>query len=725
MTNYYIFICLILLKSQITFSEPLHIQCPQKCRCYHEHGEITVYCNAPLTEFPTNFPANVSRLLLVNTCISHFRQSQFSSLRALKSLIITTNAGERCSLASSVIFESGTFNISSNIQYLVLYMIGVENFPKDFLSPLGNLKYLDISHNRIGLGNAIAVIKQIRSPSVNHLDLTDIVHNGLGILNLDFFRALSPLHLKTLILNHNHIIRISAGFHKFIPTIEVLSLHRNHILGERSALFDLVFLVQLKQLDMSDQEGKRRKISQNAIVMKANNTCQYILRLPPRLEWLSIRNNRFKGESIKVCATSPLLKYIDLSCVDGHRIDGKLFLSMPHLEYINIQSSLLVYINPETFFSCVHLKTLLLGSNTLNNVIHSDRGILFKNNNGLHSLDLARNSIRYLNADTFRSLSRLELLNLSGNSMTSFNVHALNVLPNLKYLNLSFNKFAHISEVLRQWLDTHSNVSVDFTFNPFVCNCTLLPFLEWFINGKKAQLWKKETYVCDLNGNRVNMVDVRVKLFVEDCKERYRGKHINVFVVNGALLGVITCIVTVATLAYRFRWKLRYFRYITCHFWQRYEEVRNAPYNYDCFIAFGHGDNEWIETFMEEIETNRGFAVCLHNCDFPAEGRITDNIVRAIDSSRKVILLLSPNFFNSDYCYFEMQMAFHRMSQNDQNVIIMIMLKRFPDQCLADCKTLRSLLKTNTYLEWPEDEEGRQYFWDRLAGALGPPNQRN
>ena len=716
MANCCIFICLLLSTSQITFSQPL--QCPTKCRCYHEHGGITVHCDAPLREFPTNFPPNVSTLFLYHTYISYFRQSQFTSLQALKSLTLAHNMQKG---ASSVIFESGTFNISTNIQDLVLHKTGADNFPTDLLSPLGNLKHLDISFNNIGLRNAIAVFKQIRSQSVNYLDMTATVINELGILNLDFFRALSPLNLKTLKLNQNRIISISPGFHTLIPTIEVLSLHRNNILGGRAALVDFFLLQQLKLLDVSDQEGKRTKRSPNAIMTKAREKCQYIITLPPRLEWLSIRNNRFKGLSINYCAKSPSLKYVDLSYIDGHRIDGKLFLSTPNLEYVNIQSSLLVYVNPETFLSCVHLKTLLLGGNALNNAVHSDKGILFRNITALQTLDLARNSIKYLNADTFKSLSRLELLNLSGNSLMSINVHALNVLPNLKYLNLSFNKFAHISKVLRQWLDTHGNVSVDLTYNPFVCNCTLLSFLEWFIHGKKAQLWKKETYVCDLNGNRVNMADVQVKLFIEDCKERARDKHIFVFIVNGVLLGLITCVATAASFVYRFRWRLRYFWYVEHHFWQGRGEVQNMGYQYNCYNAYGDGDSGWLDdTFQPEMENNRNYTTCIPSRDFLA-GCMFDNIGRSIDSSRKVILLLSPNLFNSDFWRFEIEMAFIRMNQIDQNVIIMIKLEDFLDQCPADCEALRSLIQAKPPLEWPVDEEGRRYFWERLAADLGPP----
>ena len=84
-------------------------------------------------------------------------------------------------------------------------------------------------------------------------------------------------------------------------------------------------------------------------------------------------------------------------------------------------------------------------------------------------------------------------------------------------------------------------------------------------------------------------------------------------------------------------------------------------------MAYHRDDSDWVRN---ELNKNLGvpdndseeniptkFKFCIHERDFLPGNTIEDNIVNAIENSRKTILVLSGNFLTSGWCEFELQMA--------------------------------------------------------------------
>ena len=55
--------------------------------------------------------------------------------------------------------------------------------------------------------------------------------------------------------------------------------------------------------------------------------------------------------------------------------------------------------------------------------------------------------------------------------------------------------------------------------------------------------------------------------------------------------------------------------------------------------------------------------LCLHTRDFEVGKSIIENIADAIDTSKKVVLVLSKNYTRSQWCMFEAHMSQHRLVQ--------------------------------------------------------------
>ena len=95
---------------------------------------------------------------------------------------------------------------------------------------------------------------------------------------------------------------------------------------------------------------------------------------------------------------------------------------------------------------------------------------------------------------------------------------------------------------------------------------------------------------------------------------------------------------------------------------------------------------------VPELENVYGFRLCVHHSDFPAGFDIVDNIQAAIRSSRKVLVIMSENFVNSDWCVEEVQMT----RSVDRRKFIVIMFSDVSD--IRTPTVIQRLLETRTYI---------------------------
>ena len=96
-----------------------------------------------------------------------------------------------------------------------------------------------------------------------------------------------------------------------------------------------------------------------------------------------------------------------------------------------------------------------------------------------------------------------------------------------------------------------------------------------------------------------------------------------------------------------------------------------------------------------------------------------NNIEAAIRCSRKVLVIMSENFVNSDWCVEEVYMT---MSV-DRSKCVVIM---FSDVMLSTVRIppgIQRLLETTTYIEWAEDAKAQELFWKKLRKALYTKNR--
>ncbi|OWF48815.1 Toll-like receptor 2 type-2 [Mizuhopecten yessoensis] len=182
----------------------------------------------------------------------------------------------------------------------------------------------------------------------------------------------------------------------------------------------------------------------------------------------------------------------------------------------------------------------------------------------------------------------------------------------------------------------------------------------------------------------------------------------------GCLAGVFLLI---AFIVYKGRYHIKH-RMLLVRSLQPYDRLPDGEdFVYDAFVAH-HVDNRlWvINHLLPFLEQQRKLRLCIHERDFLPGNFIADNIVKNIKVSRKVILLFSVDFVNSEWCLFEATTAYNRIIAEGASSVVIIMLEDIRHRPVDN--TIRNLLLAITYIEWENDRNGRPEFFRKLLDAL-------
>ena len=124
----------------------------------------------------------------------------------------------------------------------------------------------------------------------------------------------------------------------------------------------------------------------------------------------------------------------------------------------------------------------------------------------------------------------------------------------------------------------------------------------------------------------------------------------------------------------------------------------------------------WVATkLIPKLEQEHHLHVCIHHRDWLVRD-IVDNVVESVESSRKTVLIVSNAFAASEWCQFELIMAQSRVFTEGRDNLILVLLEEIDERLVTP--RLRFQLKTQTYIEWTNNEVGQTLFWKKLAGSI-------
>ena len=331
-------------------------------------------------------------------------------------------------------------------------------------------------------------------------------------------------------------------------------------------------------------------------------------------------------------------------------------------------------------------------------------------------LDLSDNSIQDIGNETFYLLRNLQYLYLGNNNLRA--IGGIVRVNTLIHLNLSHNSISTVSQEFVQLLNTSGLTNLDLSGNPFDCTCAIEPFRKWILSDDKVILAPNKMYICNTPGKLATLSITEINL---DCKS-----HLLFYIIIGVPSGLALCLIVTVVIYYR--WHIRYSLFLICH---RYkytspeEDDENASLNrvqYDVFVSYAHENEPDLNWVLNDLQPNleegpEPFRLCIgHARDFTPGTPLLEAITEAIHNSRKTIIVLSPSYLDSEWCYFETQHAWLRLLNEGKDVIILVLLKPIPDGKMT--MWLRQFLCKKGYLRWPHDRPGQILFWRYLREMI-------
>ncbi|XP_031723155.1 toll-like receptor 18 isoform X2 [Anarrhichthys ocellatus] len=336
----------------------------------------------------------------------------------------------------------------------------------------------------------------------------------------------------------------------------------------------------------------------------------------------------------------------------------------------------------------------------------------------LHYLDLSYCELDLLDITYFEKATNLKELLLSGNKIKF--IPSMWESPSLQFLALDGNSVGLISRASFQDMPQLSHLRAGN--NPYHCTCELHAFVQDTISRGKVNLtdwpWNYRCYHPEALRNTVI------------------SKFIPGQVVCDIRLVIIICVATTAAvililmlICYMFDlpWYTKATYQIVRAKYRAHKEKaagERGTFTYHAFISYSHSDADWVRNqLLPCLESNgNSYRLCIHERDFMPGRWIIDNIIDNIESSRKVIFVLSQHFVNSDWCNYELYFAQQRAVGKTFGDVILVLKEPMDPSSLPSkyCK-LKKMLSTKTYLEWPQQVSQQAFFWAQLKGVLGKP----
>jgi Leucine-rich repeat (LRR) protein len=612
----------------------------------------------------------LERLDISHNNIKAMDSDVFDSNVALKSLSIAGNEGLNISLLATTLCHMTTVN--KQLRKLSLFLLNIRSGDwKKILLCLEkmHLIFLDISHNPVGYLETFTFSKMT---SLEVLYLKAIIPiNIQALVNLT--------NLKLLVLSDCILTEIPSFYDPLtrktiLPRLEsvILGYNNIHYLPNSSVGLDNVKSLILGKNDINHVNGLS------------------LFKFVPRLKYLILDNNLVRTfEQLSFIHSLDTLSLNNCG-LQFTRHTGDIFGHLKSLYELALSHNSFARneINVENPFNCL---------------------------SSLCILYLEDCSLKRIHDGTFQGLVHLTKLSLKDNSLSSLSSEIFKHLPSLKTLNLVQNRLTVIRESsLISVLPTLQQLNV--ARNPFICNCDLLWFMELFRSTKIRIGLKTETDAYRCYGPP-NLHNVRLSSFnitSEDCT------HVPLWVTLSISLGssLTVIIPLLAALVYRYRWHIGYIYFLLRARRREAREIQDdTQYVYDAFVVYNRTDVSWVkDQLLPAMQEKADLTLCVHDRDWLLGRDIVDNIVQSIESSRKILLVVSNAFAISQWCQLELTMAQHRLLEEDRNALILVLLEPLKRENITPRLLLQ--MKRQTYIEWTEDPIGQNLFWKKLHRAL-------
>lgn len=408
--------------------------------------------------------------------------------------------------------------------------------------------------------------------------------------------------------------------------------------------------------------------------------------------------------------------------LDGNvlrELQNHVFIGRKNMRVLYVNASGIESIQNRTFNGLNNLQILHLEDNRIREL----KGFEFERLSHLRELYLQNNLIGFIGNLTFLPLRSLEILRLSGNRLVTFPVWQVTLNARLVELSLGSN--------------------------PWSCRCKFLQELSSWVSDNAHKVVDASDVWCYYGGDARPAYRRRLNVNETVCSDYFsQGGVIESIMVSdylplvAATLSAVLVILVIVVLAFIFREPVGAWAY--SKYGLRFLRAGKpsgkssgaatmpaaaAPMAaaccdadrerlYDCYVCYSPNDEDFVvhSLAMELEHGTAGFRLCLHHRDLPCVLRASAPapiILEAVDASRRVLIVLTRNFVQTEWSRFEFRAALHEALRGRAAQLIVVQAGHACPEVERDPE-LRPYLRTAAaILTW-----GEKRFWERLRYAI-------
>eukprot|EP00057_Strongylocentrotus_purpuratus_P026348 XP_011680822.1 PREDICTED: toll-like receptor 4 [Strongylocentrotus purpuratus] len=312
-------------------------------------------------------------------------------------------------------------------------------------------------------------------------------------------------------------------------------------------------------------------------------------------------------------------------------------------------------------------------------------------------------------------LDQVTIINLDNNLLTYLDEQLFSNNPRLTTLLLSNNRFTRLNQTTFEPIKS-SLLSLDFSLNPFSCNCDIRWFRDW-MSGHNIVVIDEGRTVCSL----ASLEPLRGKPLLNFDTSKLCGLNV-VLVCLTPLAGII--VVVIVVVLYHNRWQLKQKLFLFKLMAIGYKEMRDArdykDYEFDLNIIFYDDDEEWVrqqlrpalEERLPQFQRN-----VFGDQDLIPGMHYLDAVDYVVSHSYKTLILLSRAAVHDRWFMLKIRTAMDHVSDTETEFVVVVFLEDIPDEEIPFLARLY-LSDGRPYLHWTEDVRGHDFFWNKLVKNL-------
>lgn len=616
-----------------------------------------------------------------------------------------------------------------DLEQLYLDDNGMFKVDPDAFEDLTTLHKLQISHDKILNVSIVAQALHNVSRSIEKLVLN---HNKWESIPDNIFDGLKGSNIQYIDLSFNSLHSFNGSrLFRNIPKLKYLILDGNPILDSDTDFYNLAYLFKLSL--------------QNTFIQKVPKFCDNNGgSLLPRLRSLNLDHSSLRSVSQGDFGCLPDLWKLALSFTDISIIPNDTFSALPVLHTIMLQNVVKIRRLDYFAFRSASLQSFKFGSSkfkfdnkgrynndlfkfapNITNLELFDNQIsdgstlktLLWNLIKLQKLNLQGCGLNYLAHGTFDRMPYLQTIILKGNSLYGWDPTMFNKLFNLRALYLSGNSVAVVNRTSLAFIVKIDLKFIDLSNNPFACSCQQLWFRDWLKASKNITVaFYPSRYVCRSPPEWDKSLIASFNYTEEDCREK------NPWILVGIVLGsvVFVCMIAVIVI-YIHLPTVRNIIYLIRLRRKGYVRLVNSDeYQFDCYVVSCETDEHWVfQTLSSTLEEKHFYRLCIPSRDFDLGASIADQIEEKMKESKKIIIVMSNDFAQDEWCQFQLEKAQERIRNQGKEAVVPIMLHDIDHKHMTS--TIRNLLRKSSYATWVKGKFVTKLFWDIVVAAIEKP----